>query len=105
MYADGLTAWTLERMVNRDDAYGGYYLDPGGRARSCTAKGPVDYALLHKHFAADRIIGLHSTSKADTCRWLTIDVDRHDGDPEDFVEKNEGYARHLFAGLRDLGLH
>ncbi len=87
-------------MVNRDDAFGKYYFDAEGKARSCKMDGPVDDALLHKHFAANRIIGLYSTSKKDACRWLTIDIDRHEGDPEECVERNVVFARHLFEDLR-----
>src|SRR3954463_126686 len=96
MNADGLATWTLARMVNRDDAYGKYYMKEGMPGQ-CTAKDPVDYALIHKHFAANRIIGLYSTSKAATSRWLTIDIDRHDGDPEEFMERNGRFARHLYV--------
>src|SRR5262249_31799080 len=94
--------WSLSRMVNRDDAYGKYYLEQGV-SRSCTAKGRVDYALIHQHFAADRIIGLHSTATDDTCRWLTVDIDRHDGDPEETAGRHERFAGPLFAVLRGLG--
>ncbi len=101
--AGRLADWTSTRMVNRDDAYGSYYMTDGGEARSCVKKGPVDAALLRRHFASHGIIGLFTTSKEDTCRWLTIDLDRHDGDPDDFVERNDRLALHVVEILQGLG--
>jgi P4 family phage/plasmid primase-like protien len=102
MNADRLATWSLTRMLNRDDVHGRYYRDEG-MSKSCTAHGRVDYALIHRHFAADRIIGLHSTATDDTCRWLTVDIDRHDGHPEETAGRNERFSRHLFDALRGLG--
>src|SRR4051812_3944817 len=96
MNAGRLATWTLAKMVNRDDAYGKYYPGTDGKFKSCKEDGKVDCGLIHQHFAENRIIGLYSTSKDDTCRWLTIDIDRHDGEPEEYVERNERFARHLY---------
>ena len=100
--AKRLATWAMTRMVNRDDAHGSYFVE-GNKPQARTARGRVDHALLVNHFAAARIIGLHTTSTDDTCRWLTIDVDRHDADAEDLVPRNDDFARHLYDDLRGRG--
>lgn len=94
-HAPALAAWTDKHLVNRRDAYGGYYVRDGAvhtTTRKATDKaGPLTLATLVRHFKAtgtDAVIGLHSTyrDEAGECwsRWLGIDVDRHDegSDPE-----------------------
>jgi putative DNA primase/helicase len=105
MAADSLTRWALAHMVNRPDAYGKYYVDRDGKPGSCKQEGAIDYGLVHRHFAAEQIVGLYTTSAGDTCRWLAIDLDRHDDDPDDFVEKNDRLARDVFDRLRAMGFH
>src|SRR5262249_55418433 len=46
-----------------------------------TSKQPLTRALLERHFRGERaehVVGLHSTSPVNTCRWGAYDVDRHD---------------------------
>ena len=50
-------------------------------------------------------IGLYTTSKDDRCRWLVIDFDRHDGDPEGLAERNRTLALAAYETLRNLGFH
>jgi putative DNA primase/helicase len=104
MNADSLASWVQGHMINRPDAYG-KYLPPESRSETRIFKvdGPVDYGLIYRHFANERIIGLYSTSKQDTSLWLAIDLDRHDGDPDDFVQRNDQFALHLLGQLNDLG--
>jgi putative DNA primase/helicase len=97
-----LADWAMARLVNRKDAYGSYFQN-GGAYRSCKRDGRVDRDLLRRHFAGKAIIGFYTTSTDDTCRWLTIDIDRHDGDPDEVVPKNDEFARHLYNNLVSLG--
>jgi hypothetical protein len=93
-----IAEWADANLVNRRDAWGGYYRDGQGRTRQTTHKagdkggrlGPLGMSRIRAHFAAaktDAIIGLHSTfrDEAGECwsRWLAIDIDCHDdsGDP------------------------
>src|SRR5262245_48534828 len=92
--ADVLAAWAMDRLVNRADAFGAYVrLDrrgqPGRDGRpipnTYTAKRPLDLAVLSQHFRGahhHHVVGLHSTSTSNTCRWGAFDVDRH-GDSTD----------------------
>src|SRR4051794_24561592 len=119
--SSALAAWAWKWLVNRDDAWGGYYSDREGNTRQTThkagdpigrdgkkARGTLSLANLAAHFRAtrtDSVLGLHSTSRdgEGRCwsRWLAIDIDRHgdDGDPE----ANLRFALHLFGIARDLG--
>ncbi len=91
--APDLAAWTEERLVVRRDAYGAYtpperrgqtYTRRDGTTatvpQSYTAKGKVTRALLVRHFRGQRpehVIGLHSTSTANTCLAARLDIDAH----------------------------
>ena len=93
--APELALWVQEKMVVRDDAHGQYYIDALGRPRSCKQGGNVDFELLVQHFrsAGDgRQIGLYTTSLDDRCRCLLIDIDLHDGHPEDLAGTNVAFA-------------
>jgi hypothetical protein len=98
--AQELAQWTYERMVNRTDVWGSYlsiekrkstdqhfFIAPFAAARGKTF---LTKALLAKHFVAldGNLISLHSTSADKTSRWLTIDIDRHDGDEAVSPENN-----------------
>lgn len=100
--AKKLTDWTLEHMVNRPDIYG-YYYNAEGIIRGIKKDGSVNDTLINGHFAGDKTIGLYTTSVDDRCRWLAIDMDRHEGDPEDFETRNHEYACRIFEQLRSLG--
>ncbi|MEM1026652.1 MAG: hypothetical protein AAGJ38_01050 [Planctomycetota bacterium] len=86
-HAEDLAAWAHERLVNRDDRYGGYGAT-GTLTRPATGnrEGVVTEQLLARHFAAtnrDDVIGLHAAAPDQTARWLGLDFDDHDGeDPE-----------------------
>jgi putative DNA primase/helicase len=116
-----LAAWVDQNLVNRRDAWGGYYRDPDGVTRQTTrkaddrvgpkgrerARGPLTLAHLQSHFAAkpDATCGLHSTfrDEAGECwsRWLAIDIDRHgdEGDPA----ANLKFALAIYAVAMQLG--
>lgn len=94
-HAGTLAAWAEKHLVNRRDAYGGYYRKDGATLQT-TRKvedkfPPLTVQVLERHFRArstDAVIGLHSTycdeAGASWCRWFGIDIDRHgdDGDPD-----------------------
>jgi hypothetical protein len=95
-----LAAWAMERLVNRDDAWGGYRLlnevgkvfrradGTTGTLGSQTTR-PAPYRrgkeiltekTLARHFCGFRredLVGLHSTSPENTSRWGGIDLDHH----------------------------
>jgi hypothetical protein len=88
--AGELAEWAWRLLVNRTDAWGGYWpphlhkrLGKLRTAPRVAERGKVFLTpeTLAKHFlgeCSDHIIGLHSTSPANTCRWGAFDVDRHD---------------------------
>lgn len=103
-----LAEWAIAHLVNRTDARGGYYTKDG-EVRRTTRKAtdrrwqPHDVALKG-HFSAtqpEHIVGFHSTSPNNTCRWLGIDIDAHrDEDP---IE-NLRIAIEICERLQRLGL-
>jgi hypothetical protein len=73
--AEDLAAWVQARLVNRTDAWGRY----AGRG-PWTAKGELSRGILARHFRARGradVIGLHSTSAANTSLWGALDLDAH----------------------------
>src|SRR5688572_25191710 len=90
-----LADWTLKYMVNRTDAWGGYLPlnrrgpKPGGTfvQKSLTRPAKTDRGrvllnarVIMRHFAGrdhGDLIGLHTTSPDNTCKWFGIDVDKH----------------------------
>jgi P4 family phage/plasmid primase-like protien len=107
-HADDLARWTMQRLVVRDDVYGGYYLNKDGTLRRFKKVGPVTPELISDHFGLtnlESIIGLYTTSLDDKCKGLTIDLDRHDGDPDDLVQKNWSLASDQYAWLVAQGFH
>jgi len=92
-WADVLAAWAWDRLVNRTDAWGGYrppeewdreYCKTDGTTgklgKTTTRKGTLTHTILTWHFRprgrAD-LVGLHSTSPANTSRWGAVDIDWH----------------------------
>jgi hypothetical protein len=88
-YSDGLAEWAMKRLVNRRDVWSQYTLSRGQvrvvmlpipeRRKAGTDMVTLD--KLSKHFAAKQIghlIGLHSISDHNTCKWFAIDPDLHD---------------------------
>jgi hypothetical protein len=105
-HADQLADHAMNYLVNRSDTYGSYYRDDdAGEYRSSRSTQALDLHKLRRHFAGKRIIGLYTTSTTDVCRWLPIDIGRHDGDPDDLETRNHEYARRLYEQLRSFGLH
>lgn len=116
--ANTLAAFVFERMVNRTDVWGAY---TSSRARSSDPKASKSYTapakrnrgkvvltpdVIEGHFARRDIgdvIGLHSTSADNTCRWTAADVDRHGEDGD--AQANEAAVIAVYAELQQLGVH
>lgn len=89
------------RLVNRDDCCGGYFGPRATTHKEEYVKSwlPMNEAL-RAHFVGRRIIGLHSTSLANTCRWMVFDFDAHEG----ATDANMNPALGLAARIRAVGL-
>src|SRR5579871_3708857 len=106
-HAEELARWTMERLVVRDDAYGIYYYKDD-KLHQAKKAGDVTLELVANHFRHDRlesIIGLYTTSDQDECKVLTVDLDRHHGDPQDLVDKNLRFALDCYRVLEERGFH
>jgi len=106
--ADRLAKFALVHLKNRDDAYGRYLPVErrNGKDKVSTIWDAINEEVLQQHFSASdhgHIVGLHSTSKNNTCRWLVIDIDQH-GEPDEVLEqRNEKAAHDFFQMLAEFG--
>jgi len=121
--AGEIAEWAWSHIVNRTDVWGGY-LPPQHRktqrrqdgteyVQKSVTKPPKDKRgksvltidVARRHFAGESqgdIIGLHSTSPGQTCKWLAYDIDAHDGEDAD---AKMGDAKKVAAALMARGLH
>jgi hypothetical protein len=113
-----LADWTLARLTNRTDCWGGYRpLAERGReytrsdgsksnlSNSTTRKGKLTRGLLIRHYRGatpEHVLGLHSTSPDNTCLTGALDIDRHDNSPI-AAEVTEAAALAWFHKLQTLG--
>jgi len=98
--APDLAAWVMKTMVVRSNAYGKYAIDRQGHSKKWKEDGQVDQRLLERHFSEDSAqIGLYTTDVDDRCRWLAIDVDRHDGHTSKVRDDNRRYVFHVYKRL------
>lgn len=88
------------RLVNRDDCCGGYRYKRGTTHKHYYRDWQRLPVALLNHFFGRRIIGLHTTSLANTCRWMVFDFDAH----EDATDANMKPALELAARIRAIGL-
>ena len=118
-YAGELAAWAWERLVNRTDCYGRYYqrlqglhandffvMDRPIPVGNCTVWRPLTSDRLRRHFMTldtHGIIGLHSTSSDDTCKWVEWDIDQHDPGVTALAERNYVAAMAWYRRLREIG--
>lgn len=108
-----LTDWA-SRLVNRTDVWISYLpLSTRSAKQKCITvpadgerrEGALTRPVGVCHFTgADQghLIGLHAISPQNTCRWIVIDIDRHDGDQAD-AEQNLRAAIHWQNKLHGLG--
>jgi hypothetical protein len=115
--AEDLAQWSWLRLVNRTDAWGGYWRQqadnglvtvpttrPHPRDRGKVLLTPV---VIVQHFRASQarhVIGLHSTSPHNTSKWGGVDIDWH-GPTSTASEVNLAVALAWFDRLRALGFH
>lgn len=105
--AGPLADHALEYLVNRRDVWG-QYLEPERRYRNQhgemvkqftapakRSRGNVTLQRrdVERHFRGDIVLGLHTTSTADTSRWLGFDFDNHGGGAESFRQNLQLVAR------------
>ena len=104
--SSNLATWVFDHLVNRTDAWGQYYgPEDRDRGNATTQKGTLEAYLLVTHFRSANhtgLVGLHSTSKNNTSKWLAIDIDRHEGDGAN-AEANEQAGLALYGRCVELG--
>jgi hypothetical protein len=107
-FAPDLAAWALENMVNRNDAWG-QYLPLAARTitkKVITLTGELTKDILAKHFVGADVgdlIGLHTTSPDNMCRWIAVDIDHHGSDDLRKMAVNFQAAITLFRRAEALG--
>jgi hypothetical protein len=115
-HSKSLADWTWRHLVNRSDAWGGYWRKEtadGQGTNLTTRPHPRDRGkiylseqILANHFAATDIrfvVGLHSTSPENTSRWGAVDIDWH-GESSTAPHNNLAAALHWYSRLQNLGI-
>ena len=110
---DELAAWYDANLVNRRDGWGEYYVH-NGEVRTTTAPTKARRGLeiltpqrILRHLtdpSPNARIGFHTTSPANTCRWINIDVDDHTTDCR-YRAPNLIATTCWFTAVRTMGLH
>jgi hypothetical protein len=101
--ADDLATWVMTHLANRTDVWGRYVRNKSeATTRAVTSpfaaergKVSLDHDSLRKHFRQSEPggqLGIHSASRDRTCRWLAIDIDRHDPDDQYAVSREGNLA-------------
>lgn len=106
--AERLTVWALQHLKNRNDAYGQYLSlqQRTEKRKAVTKREDATHDVLLQHFSADDpgdLIGLHTTSPENTCRWLAVDIDQHSENYSPEAAGNEDVALALYAELSQCG--
>ena len=106
--AESLAEFTSQHLVNRTDAYGNYRsVDDRTAGAVRTRKSALTSNAIQRHFMADDrgdLIGLHTTSPDNTCRWIVIDIDHHGESDPDAEYRNEGAAIAIRDKLENQGV-
>jgi|GEM_PF-2428521 len=115
--AGELSAWTMARMVNRDDRAGGYFREQS-RVRvamraiktitipASATEGFVTLDRVEGHFLATRpehVLGFHALGIDSSGKWAALDIDAHTA--ADSPEANERFAKAKYADIVVLGAH
>jgi hypothetical protein len=105
--AGALARWALANLVNRTDVYGRYLPLPERTAKgsAVVCKENLTRDVLVRHFRGRDVgdlVGLHTTSAANTCRWVLIDIDHHGPEDRRRQRANRRAAIRLYDQLREL---
>lgn len=121
--APDLAEWAWDRLVNRKDVWG-QYTKMSERERRESKRGYKALTLpqkkmrgkdmvtdekLNRHFGSlkrHHLIGLHTKSAENTCRWFAIDIDLHDpeaAEAEDCARRNFAAALGWWETLQQKG--
>ena len=117
-YAPQLAEWAMEHLVNRRDVWSQYTLRNGEvgvvmlpvKERRKLGSDMVTLNKLERHFAGkavNHLIGLHSISDHNTCKWFAIDIDLHDenvANADEIVAANETACFEWATRLREMGM-
>ena len=87
-YAPQLAEWTMEHLVNRRDVWSQYIIKNGEvsvvmlpiKERRKIGAEMITMRKLVRHYsgrAIPHLIGLHSISDHNTCKWFAVDIDLH----------------------------
>ena len=71
-----------------------------------TRKGNLTRTILARHFRGEdqgHLIGLHTTSAENTCRWVLLDIDHHGESDPDRHQANRKAVIKFCKKLRNLG--
>ena len=101
-----LAHWAEALLVNRRDIHGGQYVLKSGEIRRTTRHDDLTRDHLVRHFAAADacdVIGLHATAPDETCRWIGVDIDAHEGRGASY-QANFRFARVIRNRLAQIGL-
>ncbi len=106
--AESLADFVMKKLVNRRDAYGNYRsVDDRTAGTARTRKYVLTSDVIQRHFMADDrgdLIGLHTTSPDNTCRWIVIDIDHHGESDPDAECRNEDAAIAIRDKLENQGI-
>ena len=70
-------------------------------------KAEVTVALLKNHFQGKErgdLVGLHTTSANNKCRWVLIDIDQHKESDHEMEQRNQAAAIALYEKLQTYGI-
>jgi hypothetical protein len=105
--AGRLAKFVVANLINRDDAYGKYRaLDNRDRGPAKTVQSGISESVIQDHFRAEdrgQLIGLHTTSPDNMCRWMVIDIDHHNESAADQEDANERASIEIYEELVDGG--
>lgn len=107
--ADALAAWTLQWLVNRDDAFVRYWpleLREQKKSNARTIKDQLTAKVLARHYrgadVAD-LIALHTTSPDNHSCSLGFDIDHHGKPDAQKKRQNRKAAKKLYRRAKALG--
>jgi hypothetical protein len=101
--------WIRDRLFNRTDAYvlnlaNGEKVSPidlaGDLSGEVKPKKPLTSDTVLRHCMGYEAVSLYAISEANTCKWVCLDIDDHDGTT---TEQTTAYMFKLVAAIREMG--